>query len=57
MSCERVGAVGNQLIVTVNDAGTLRLIFSDQPMHATFTVELPGERVVKREATINYLER
>ena len=50
----RVDAVGNRLVIAVDDPKTLRLLFSDQPMRATFIVQLGGEDVVRQDAPISY---
>ena len=52
----KVSAVtsASRLTLVVQDANTLRLLFSERPMHATLRAHLPGELEVIREVPIIY---
>lgn len=43
-----------QLTLVVKDARTLRLLFSEQPMHVTLRVQRPGEPEMIRDVPIIY---
>jgi hypothetical protein len=55
----KVGAVASatHLALVVNDAKTLRLLFSERPTHATLRTRLPGTQDMIREVPIVYSQR